>query len=164
MKGTAGWPTTPTTTLSDPKATDDDEFGAPVAVSGKTAVVGAYGTSSGAGAAYIYVNGTTGWPTTPTTTLSNSGGTADEYFGGSVAVSGTTAVVGAPSNGSQKGKAYIYVKGASGWPTTPTSKQKDPAATSGDYFGGSVAVSGKTAIVGADGTDSNGGSVYIYKA
>jgi FG-GAP repeat len=43
-------------------------------------------------------------------------------------------------------------------------KLRDPAATSGDYFGYSVAVLGKTAVVGAFGTDSYAGAAYIYQA
>ena len=40
---------------------------------------------------------------------------ADDYFGYSAAVSGSVAVVGAPTfNGSGPGNAYIYVKGATG--------------------------------------------------
>ena len=69
MKGASGWPKKPTITLADPAATANDSFGYSVAVSGETVVVGAIGTKSNAGAAYIYVEGTSGWPTTPTTTL-----------------------------------------------------------------------------------------------
>jgi hypothetical protein len=54
-------------------------------VSGNTAIVGAYGTNSGAGKAYIYVKGTSGWPTTPTTTLSDPAAAEDDQFGASVA-------------------------------------------------------------------------------
>jgi len=48
------------------------------------------------------------------------------WFGLSVAVSGTTAVIGAPSTNANAGAAYIYVKGASGWPTKPTATLDDP--------------------------------------
>lgn len=54
-------------------------------MSGNTAIVGAYGTNSGAGKAYIYVKGTSGWPTTPTTTLSDPAAAEDDQFGASVA-------------------------------------------------------------------------------
>jgi hypothetical protein len=59
--------------------------------------------------------------------------------------------------------AYIYVKGATGWPTKPTATLSDPAATADDLFG-EVAVSGKTAVVGAYGANSDAGVAYIYKA
>jgi hypothetical protein len=51
-------------------------------------------------------------------TLSDPAARANDWFGNSVAVSGITAVVGAPIR--RKGDAYIYVKGDPGWPTTPT--------------------------------------------
>ena len=146
-------------TLSDPAATEGDQFGNPVAVSGETAVIGAHGTSGYGGAAYIYVKGASGWPTKPTATLSDPASTADDDFGSSVAVSGNIVVVGAYGTKKWAGAAYIYVKGASGWPKTPSVTLKDPAATAYDYFGSSVAVSGGTAVIG---TNSSAGAAYIY--
>ena len=167
VKGRTGWSTTPTTTLSDPAATEGDEFGVAVAVSrwsALTAVVGAIGTNSDAGAAYIYVKGASGWSTTPTTTLSDPAATAGDEFGESVAVAGRTAVVGAIGTNASTGAAYVYVNQASDWPSTPTETMSDPAATAGDYFGYSVAVAkgGPTVVVGAPFTDSNTGAAYIY--
>ena len=140
-------------TLDDPAATNA-LFGSSVAVSGTTAVIGASGTKNGSGTAYIYVKGASGWPTKPSATLSDPAATADDSFGYSVAVSGTTVVIGADGAKNGSGTAYIYVKGASGWPTKPTETLHDPAATSDDSFGGSVAVSGKTAVIGAEGAKS----------
>jgi hypothetical protein len=160
----SGWltVTAPSATLADPAATSGDYFGFSVAVSGNTAVVGAWGTNSFAGAAYIYVKGTSGWPTKPTVTLADPATTSNDGFGFSVAVSGNTAVVGAPGTNSSAGAAYVYVKGTSGWPTKPRATLADPATTSDDKFGSSVAVSGNTAVVGALGTNFNTGAAYIY--
>ncbi len=58
--------------------------------------------------------------------------------------------------------------GAASSPSTPTPNSAllatlhDPAATVGDYFGVSVAVSGTTAVIGAHGTKSHAGTAYIY--
>ncbi|HEX3826451.1 MAG TPA: FG-GAP repeat protein [Sporichthyaceae bacterium] len=52
-----GFPTTPTTTLTDPANTAADFFGNSVATAGNTIVIGAYGTNggpNGKGAAYAY--------------------------------------------------------------------------------------------------------------
>ena len=69
-------------------------------------------------------------------------------FGHSVAVSGNTAVVGAPftSVGSQTaaGTVYIYTKGSTGWHTQPTATLDDPPGLANDNFGTSVAISGNT--------------------
>ena len=162
VKGASGWPTRPTATLADPAAARTDAFGGSVAVSGNKAVVGAPATTNGAGAAYIYVKGASGWPTTPTAALADPAAHIEDEFGQSVAVSGNTAVVGTSVTNNITGAAYIYVKGTSGWPTRPTATLADPAATRGDLFGFSAALSDNTAVVGAPGTDGSAGAAYIY--
>jgi len=162
-------PVVPTTigsllsTLNDPAATGGDSFGSTVAVSGKTAVVGAEGYGATPGAAYIYTKGASGWPSSPTVSLADPGASRFDLFGASVAVSKKTVVVSAPSDTSaQLGVVYIYVKGRSGWPTSPTVTLNDPAAIGLDEFGHSVAVSGKTVVVGSQDTNANPGVAYIY--
>jgi hypothetical protein len=160
-KGTAGWPTTPSATLPDPAATPGDRFGYSVAVSGATVVVGATtGYGAGPGAAYIYLRGRTGWPTTPNVTLSDPAATSGDLFGLSVAVSGGIIIAGAPGANSGAGQAYIYAKGTTGWPTTPSATLPHPAQDV--TFGYSVAVRGTTAIVGEP-NGSSGGAAYIYQ-
>ena len=91
-------------------------------------------------------------------------GAFDDRFGRSVAISGTTAVVGARNhddNGNNSGSAYLF--------DTATGEQlfkllSNDGALS-DSFGVSVAISGSIALVGATGDDDNGfssGSVYIF--
>jgi hypothetical protein len=157
-----GWPTEPTATLDDPGAKDSDHYGESVAVSNKTVVVGAPGTNTNAGAVYIYVKGTSGWPTRPTTALTDPEATAGDDFGRSVAVSGKTILVGGRDPSGAIGTAYIYAEGDSGWPSAPSFTIPDPAPRSDDEFGASVAVSGKTAIVGAYAQKRVAGSAYIY--
>jgi hypothetical protein len=73
-------------------------------------------------------------------------------------------VVGAVGAGtSDNGEAYIYRKSASGWPTNPTVTLTDPGPDLSDLFGGTVAVSGPDILVGAWGTASRAGVVYIYR-
>ncbi len=156
-----GWSKKPAATLSDPAATSYDYFGYSVAISGETAVVGGRVTnppSTGQGAAYIYTKTTAGWSTIPAATLPDPAVTANDYFGYSVTVSGTTAVVGASGTNSDQGKAYIYTKTTAGWSTTPAATLSDPAARIDDGFGNSVAVSGTEAVVGSAG----GNTAYIY--
>lgn len=171
-KGTSGWPTTPAATLTDPAASIDDQFGLSVAVSatGTTVIVGAPYTNDHEGSVYIYVKGKSGWPSTPTKTLTDPAAMADDEFGYSVAVSRITAmtlVVGSPGMNGFNGIAYIYQRGVSGWPKHPTATLSDPAsngAESTDYFGYSVAVSGKTVVVGSPlySTVGFGGVTYLY--
>jgi hypothetical protein len=152
-------------TLHDPVTQKKQDFGYEVAVSGNTAIVGRPGAAKSGGIAYLYVKRSSGWPTTPTVTLTDPAGVAHAGFGSSVAVSDQTAVVGAPEGGTGA-TAYIYVKGPSGRPTHPTATLPNPASTQEDDFGMSVAVSGDTVLVGAPGTKvgttKEVGAAYIY--
>ena len=140
-----------------------DRLGVSVAISGTTAIVGAYldddnGIQSGS--AYLF-DITTGLQIAK---LLRNDGEPGDRFGVSVAISGTTAIVGArgdDDNGSDSGSAYLF--------DITTGRQivellpDDGAAF--DLFGGSVAISGTTAIVGARGDDDNGeqsGSAYLF--
>jgi len=163
VEGASGWRAKPTTTLSDPAATAGDHFGFSVAVSGTTAIVGAQGTNGDTGTAYVYVEGASGWPATPSGTLKDPGATVHDLFGWSVAVSGTTSTIGAIGTNGDTGAAYVYEEAASGWPATPTTTLLDPAATTDDWFGRSVSVSGTTVAVGAYGTGIGAGAAYIYR-
>ena len=91
-------------------------------------------------------------------------GEASDWFGFSVAISGSTAIVGARSdddNGRLSGSAYLF--------DTATGQQlfkllADDGAFL-DQFGWSVAISGAIAIVGAPSDDDNGtdsGSAYLF--
>ncbi len=94
-------------------------------------------------------------------------GTANDWFGRPVAISGDTVVVGAERDddkGSNSGSAYIYKRIASGkWVLAKKILASDGAAN--DWFGRSVAISGDTVVVGAEGNDVKGndsGSIYIF--
>ncbi len=77
-----------------------DRFGISVAISGSTAIVGAQnhtvGGNAGEGEAYIF--SLTGGAWEQTAILKSSDGSAADQFGAAVAISGTTAVVGAPGH------------------------------------------------------------------
>jgi hypothetical protein len=168
VKGSAGWPTTPTATLPDPAAPPGDQFGGAVAVSGTTAIISAPGYNSSAGAAYVYTKCAKGWPTTPTATLQDPERIARDNFGNSVALSGKAIIVGAYGT-DPGGAAYIYAKGVTGWPTTPTvtllaAAYMAPGTPAGGSFGFAAAVSKRTAIISAQGYNPGLGAAYIYKA
>ncbi|MCH8260370.1 MAG: hypothetical protein IIC46_09200, partial [Planctomycetes bacterium] len=144
----------------------DDRFGCSVAISGATAIVGAYvdddnGTQSGS--AYLF-NTTTGLQFFKY--LPNDGAAGDQ-FGFSVAISGAIAIVGAyrdDDNGSNSGSAYLFDSDiTAGGGQMAKLLPNDGAAN--DWFGWSVAIDGATATVGAYGDDDNGifsGSVYLF--
>src|SRR5207342_2133632 len=87
----SGTPTVPVATLKNPTPAVNDTFGAAVAISGTRVVVGAYKDDTGAtdaGSAYVY-DLSSGTPTVPVATLNNPSPAANDWFGISVAISGT---------------------------------------------------------------------------
>jgi len=141
-----------------------DWFGNSVAVSGNTIVVGApavAGASSGFGRAYVFTKTTTGWHQTGE--LAGSGGMAHDWFGDAVAISGRTIVVGAPSISVLTpglGRAYVFTRTAAGW--HGSGELAGFGTTPGDLFGVSVAVSGRTIVVGAPSHASKAGAAYVF--
>src|SRR5690606_29511103 len=89
-----------------------DEFGRSVSISGETIVVGARLDDDGgpsSGSAYVFRYDGDAWVEVQKLTASD--GSTGDLFGEAVAVSGATALVGAPSegkNGLGSGAAYAY--------------------------------------------------------
>jgi FG-GAP repeat len=141
-----------------------DWFGASVAVSGNTIVVGAPAEpllSAGVGRAYVFTKTTTGWH--QSAELHNPDPLGPDWFGDSVAVSGNTIVVGAPAISilsSGLGRAYVFTKTATGW--RESGQLEGPGTTVGDWFGDAVAVSARTVVVGAPSHDAKAGAAYVF--
>ena len=131
-------------------------YGISIAISGTNAVVGAWGTHSDDGAAYFYSFDGGAW--TLTGTFTGAPGSA-ENLGSSVAISGTNAVVGAQTAGSNHGAVYFYSFDSGAW--TQSGHFTDPGSST-DKFGNSVAISGTNAVVGSIDASSNHGAVFFY--
>jgi RHS repeat-associated protein len=153
-----------TTELTATDGADGDDFGQSVAISGSNVIVGAVGHTvdgnSREGAAYVYTFSGGSW--TLTTELTEPTGAVDDYFGWSVAISVSTAIVGAYGLNDAQGAVYTYTFSGDSWsqPTELTATDKGQ----GDYFGWSVAISGSSAVVGAlaSGTYPAGvGAAYV---
>ncbi len=140
----------------------NDGFGYSVALSGDTALVGAFNKTINGnlyqGAAYVFVRGGTTW--TQQARLTAADGAREDHFGYSVALSGDTALVGAPgkrvNENPYQGAAYVFVRGGTTW--TPQANLTAADGTAYDHFGSSVALSGDTALVGALDKTVNGNS------
>ncbi len=163
--GADNWGQVKKLTASDAAATD--EFGESVALDGDTALVGAHFNNSAQGSAYIFERNTGGldnWGEVKKLTASDAA--AGDEFGGAVALSGDTALVGATGDDGDIGSAYNFERNTGGvdnWGEVVKLTASDGAA--GDYFGASVALSGEAALVGAFGDDDNGsmsGSAYFF--
>ncbi len=145
----------------------NDHFASFVGISGTTAIVAAAldddnGTDSGS--AYLF-DTTTG---VQIAKLLPDDGAANDQFGFvAVAISGTTAIVGAPGDddkGSDSGSAYLFDISDPAKPTQLLKLLPDDGEA-GHRFGNSVAISGITAIVGASNHDENGsdsGAAYLF--
>lgn len=159
----------------------NDGFGGSVAIEGDTIVVGATREASNAtgvngdqtnnaaqnaGAAYIFIRSAGAWSFQAYLKASNTG--AGDQFGTSVAISGNTLLVGAPSeasnatavNGSQSdnsmsssGAAYVFVRNGTVWTQQAYLKASNTQANSD--FGHSVAIMGDTAVIGSPSEDGN---------
>ncbi len=144
-----------------------DRFGSAAAISGNTAVIGAFmadpmGLESGA--AYVFTRSGTTW--TQQAKLVASDAASDNYFGGSAAIEGDTIIVGAQSNLSGTGAAYVFTRSGTTWTQRKKLTASDGATS--ENFGLSVGISGSTAVSGA-GNDNHSsltfaGSAYVFKA
>jgi drug/metabolite transporter superfamily protein YnfA len=166
--------------LKAPSVDSADVFGADLAISGDTLVVGMSGDDSAAvgvngsafdnsaknsGAACVFVRSGNNW--TQQAFLKASGTEAYDGFGGSVAISANTIVVGADressdsvgSNGQESnnskdlsGAAYVFVRNGTIWSQQAFLKASNPDEF--DSFGASVSISGDLVVVGAAREDS----------
>ncbi|MGH8428132.1 MAG: hypothetical protein ACRES7_09150 [Gammaproteobacteria bacterium] len=139
--------------------TQDDSFGGTLALSGTTALVGAASANNSQGAVYVFTESNGVWAQTQE--LSASDGAPDEDFGDSVAVAGTTALIGAPGVAlDQSGSVYVFTESDGTW----TQRQELTASggLSQSYFGYSVALAGTTALIGAPGTGNYQGATYVF--
>ena len=151
-KAATGWQQAAELVGSDTAA--GDGFGLSVAVSGSTIVVGAPLHASKTGRAYVFTKAATGWQ--QAAELVGSGTAAGDAFGLSVAVSGSTIVVGDPEHASRAGGAYVFTEAAAGWQQAAELVGSDTAA--GDEFGYAVAVSGSRASI------AGGSDAYVFGA
>ncbi len=163
VKPAGGWTNMTPTAILSPVSTDSS-FGATVAISGDTIVVGEDDLNSNAGAACVFVKPAGGWTNmTPTAVLTASDGQPDDYFGQSVSISGNTIAVGAPQNVQSEGKAYVFVEPQSGWTNmTQTAELTASDAQTGFFVGTSISVNGDTIAVGTPDPNSFAGEAYVF--
>lgn len=158
------------------------ESGFSVDIDGDTAVVGAYLANGQKGEAWVYSRTGTTWSTGKAlSSLTSNNCQFCYFFGRSVAVSGTTLVVGSSAdggsrNGQRAGVVYVYRRVTQGtWvadggtPATvsgyafsegilvasvPGTFWPELAGSADEYFGISVAIDNDTIVVGAENADA----------
>ena len=149
-----------------------DSFGAAVAVSGNTLLVGApkvgeddY-SGSDWGAAYVFQFDGTSW--VEQAKLLAWDDSPYDWFGWAVALDGDTAIIAAPGDREpfsehNTGSAHVFRFNGENWIDERKLIASDRAAW--DRFGWAVALSGDTAVVGALRDDDHGinsGSAYVF--
>jgi hypothetical protein len=172
--GPGGLSTSPAQTLVGLHV--DDAFGASVTAGDMNGdgysdvVVGAYGVSLGAGAAYLYLGGPTGLATTPAAVF--SGTTSDDKFAVSSSMGDVDGdgiadlLVGAFQTQQGPGMSYLFRGGKGAVSPVAISTLIGPLPT--DQFGLSVSCAGDVdgdgysdAIIGAPGFKSTG-AAFVY--
>ena len=145
-----------------------DLFGYSVSISGNAIVVGAHGDSDdgpASGSAYVFRYDGNSWVEEEKLTAYD--GAEADRFGRSVSISGNKVLVGAfadNDDGANSGSAYVFRYNGNAWVEDEKLTASDGAAV--DQFGGSVSISGNTAVIGAANDDDNGsdsGSAYVFR-
>jgi LPXTG-site transpeptidase (sortase) family protein len=152
-----------------------DYFGTSVAIHGDLIAVGATQfdptDESGPGKVYLYRRDGTTWE--QEAFLEAENGRNADAFGNSVALYGSTLVVGAhhadPQYGNSRvtsaGAAYVFTDNGDEWEEVAMLTATDGLPF--DQFGQSVDIYGDTIVVGADGATQAGnsaaGAVYVFK-
>jgi FG-GAP repeat len=145
-----GW-TSETETSTLTPSDGDGSFGASLAMSGDTVVVGA------AGKVYVFVKPAAGWKSMHEVAQLTVPNGVTDYFGQFVAIDGDTIVAGNVYT------AYVFVMPAGGWVTTSTFQaQLTPPTTS---FLSSLALNGNTVVLGyiSDNAQNNVGDAYVFQ-
>ena len=139
-----------------------DQFGSAVAMSNNEALVGASAKSNSSGEAYVYVPYMGSW-VLQAQLMAGDPATGDA-FATSVAIDGTTALIGAPNKtiGSNLQQGAFYAFSFNGCCWTQYQKLTLPTGLAYDQFGSSIALASNTAIVGATlGSTNFRGSAYV---
>lgn len=162
-KPDSGWyDTTETAKFTYSGGNTGDRFGLSVAISGETAVVGAYKADNDYGLACIFTKPDSGWcDTTETAVLEPS---SSGYFGYSVDICGDDIIVGAYrssySSSSNVGLAYLFSKPKNGWndiENIESHRLLPNSFQSTMYLGYSVSISGDAVVL-----SSYGGQSRLY--
>ncbi|HTZ87912.1 MAG TPA: hypothetical protein VMB05_14690 [Solirubrobacteraceae bacterium] len=147
-----------------PEEVGECAFGNSVALSadGNTALVGEPSASTRHGNAWIFTRSGETW--SKAAIMMGGPGSNEGRFGKSVALSadGTTALIGDPSASGQRGSAWVFVLGGSGWEVQQTLVESAPEHF--DHLGRSVALSGDgaTALIGAPGVGHYTGAALAF--
>lgn len=129
-----------------------------VALSGNTLAYSQPGWNNATGVVYIYTRIGRTWKRTAR--LFSPHPVKSGYFGSAVALSGSRLVVGASNLGLARcGTAFEFTESRGKW--HEREEIANPGCRKGDAFGLTIALSGRTAVIGAPYKDNYKGAVYV---
>lgn len=147
-----------------------DNFGAAVALSGDTALVGepfvAVGENAIQGVVHVFArDGAGSWPR-QALLVASDGAFADD-FGAAVALSDDVALIGARSvdvgDNPDQGAAYIFTRNPGSGAWTEQTKLIAAAGASWDFFASHLGLSNGTAVIGAPSAAMGTGIAHVFK-
>ena len=139
--------------LSQPDAERDDGFGATLAASGSTLLVG------GEDAVFVFEKNGDDW--VEAGRLAGSDGVEGDGFGAAVAMEGAVALVGAPDHADGAGAVYVFRRDGDAW--VETDKVTAAETNQGTSVGTAVAFDGAHALVGVRPSGERGVSVHVFQ-
>ncbi|MFG0241288.1 MAG: GC-type dockerin domain-anchored protein [Phycisphaerales bacterium JB054] len=140
-----------------------DEFGSSVALDGEVALIGSPlddgNGRDNSGSAYVFARSGNAWTQQAKLLPSDGHSFGGDFFGHSVSIVGSTAVIGARGDDS----AEVFTQSGGLWALQAKLTPADEAL----FFGSSVSLSpdGNTVLIGAERDDDNGtwsGSAYVF--
>ena len=142
-----------------------DAFGASIAASGASVLVGAPGADEGAGTATLFTRADDGeWDATARLSFPESGPAG---YGSTVAFDGRTAWVGASAVNQGTGSAQVFRVVEAGGPGTialePQSTIPAPGFSRGALFGSHVALRDDVAVIAASNADMRLGAAVVFE-
>ncbi len=143
-------------------ATHARQYGHMTALGDGLMAIGAPGANASAGAVYLYHDAGGAWVLD--TVIADMQPTPDDRVGSSLAISGTTALIGVtpvtlPANDTAIGKVRVFDY-AAGWSQSGLLMASDGEA--GNRFGYAAAIQGDVAVIGAPGKDAARGVAYLF--
>ena len=140
-----------------------DAFGRTAAMDGSFALVSSWAQRDGRGAVYVFRRDPETGEWSQYDKLVADDAASNDYFGGSVDISGDRALVGAPRKGDQTGAVYVFEHDASAGTWVQTARIQAGSVGNNARFGSSVLLTGDRLMVGAPGHDSFSGAVFTYE-
>ena len=141
----------------------DQGYSVALSADGNTLLFGAPRDNASAGAAWVFTRAGGVWSQQGSKLVgSGASGAAEQGFSVALSSDGNTALLGGPSDGTNFGAVWVFVRSGGVW--TQQGSKLVGAGTSGSALGHSVSLSGdgNTAVAGGPADNSGAGATWIF--